>query len=93
MSREITICGGSVFPWVEPEQITSGPTEEDGLAVAPDGRSLITSIGMRQSAVWIHDLSRRARALFGRKRADGEEFRSVRNHAHVFERMASRSSI
>jgi serine/threonine protein kinase/Tol biopolymer transport system component len=39
----------------EPEQITFGPTEEDGVAVAPDGRSLITSIGMHQSAVWIHD--------------------------------------
>jgi Tol biopolymer transport system component len=39
----------------EPEQITSGPTEEEGVAVAPDGRSLITSIGMRQSAVWIRD--------------------------------------
>jgi Tol biopolymer transport system component len=43
------------FPAGEPEQITSGPTEEDGVAVAPDGRSLITSIGIRQSAVWIHD--------------------------------------
>ena len=43
------------FPDGQPEQITFGPTEEDGVAVAPDGRSLITSIGMRQSAVWIHD--------------------------------------
>jgi Tol biopolymer transport system component len=43
------------FPKGEPEQITSGPTEEDGVAVSPDGRSLITSIGMRQSAVWIRD--------------------------------------
>lgn len=43
------------FPNGQPEQITFGPTEEDGIAVAPDGRSLITSIGMRQGAVWIHD--------------------------------------
>jgi Tol biopolymer transport system component len=43
------------FPDGEPEQITSGPTEEDGIAVAPDGRSLITSIGLRESAVWVHD--------------------------------------
>lgn len=43
------------FPTGEPEQITSGLTEEDGVAVAPDGRSLITSIGMRQTAVWIHN--------------------------------------
>jgi hypothetical protein len=43
------------FPDGQPEQITSGLTEEDGVAVAADGGSLITSIGMRQSAVWIHD--------------------------------------
>ena len=39
----------------EPEQITFGPLEEEGIAMAPDGRSLVTSIGMRRSAVWIHD--------------------------------------
>ncbi len=43
------------FPKGKPEQITFGPTEEEGVAVAPDGRSLITSIGMHQSAVWIRD--------------------------------------
>jgi Tol biopolymer transport system component len=40
-----------------PEQITFGPTEEEGIAVAPDGRSLITSLGRRESAIWIHDRS------------------------------------
>ena len=43
------------FPDGAPEQITFGPLEEEGVAVAPDGRSLVTSIGMRRSAVWIHD--------------------------------------
>ena len=43
------------FPAGKPEQITSGPTEEEGVAVTPDGRSLITSIGMRQQELWIHD--------------------------------------
>ncbi len=43
------------FPDGQPEQMTSGPTEEDGLAVAPDGRSLITSISTTQNAIWIHD--------------------------------------
>src|SRR5205823_5531937 len=43
------------FPDGDPEQMTHGPTEEAGLAVAADGRSLITSVGMRQSALWIHD--------------------------------------
>jgi Tol biopolymer transport system component len=44
-----------LFTKGEPEQITSGPMEAQGVAVAPDGRSLMTSIGMQQSAVWIHD--------------------------------------
>jgi len=43
------------FPDGQPEQITSGPQEEDGVAVAPDGRSLITSIFTQQSSVWLHD--------------------------------------
>jgi eukaryotic-like serine/threonine-protein kinase len=37
------------------EQITFGPAEEDGLAVEPGGRALITSVGVQQSAIWIHD--------------------------------------
>jgi len=43
------------FPDGRPEQITFGPTEEEGIAVAPDGRSLITAIGQRQNTLWIHD--------------------------------------
>jgi Tol biopolymer transport system component/tRNA A-37 threonylcarbamoyl transferase component Bud32 len=43
------------FPNGPPEQITTGPSEEQGLAVAPDGKSLITSVGIRKSSVWIHD--------------------------------------
>lgn len=43
------------FPEGAPEQITSGPTEEDGIAVEPTGRALITSVGAHESAVWIHD--------------------------------------
>jgi Tol biopolymer transport system component len=38
-----------------PEQITFGPSEEYGLAVDPDGRSIITSIGVQESSIWIHD--------------------------------------
>ena len=47
--------GARSFRTVPPEQITFGPTEEEGIALAPDGRSLVTSIGMRRSAIWIHD--------------------------------------
>jgi hypothetical protein len=43
------------FPNGVPEQITFGPTQEEGLTVAPDGKSLITSIGVRQSSVWLKD--------------------------------------
>jgi DNA-binding winged helix-turn-helix (wHTH) protein/Tol biopolymer transport system component len=43
------------FPNGRPEQITIGPMEEEGLAVEPNGRSVISSIGERQSAIWIHD--------------------------------------
>ncbi len=43
------------YPNGQPEQITFGPTSEQGLAVDPDGRSVITSVGVYQSAIWIHD--------------------------------------
>ena len=43
------------FPDGEPEQITFGPTEEEGIAVAPDGRSLITSAGVRHNQIWLLD--------------------------------------
>ena len=43
------------FPDTAPEQITSGVNEEEGIAVAPDGRSLITSVGTEESTVWVHD--------------------------------------
>lgn len=43
------------FPDKPPEQITFGVTEERGIAVDPDGKSLITSIGAMQSTIWYHD--------------------------------------
>jgi Tol biopolymer transport system component len=45
------------FPDGSPEQITFGPTEEEGIAVAPDGRSFITAAAVTQSSVWVHDSS------------------------------------
>jgi len=38
-----------------PEQITYGVSEEEGGEFAPDGLSFVTSIGSRQSTVWVHD--------------------------------------
>jgi len=43
------------FPDGTPEQITFGPYEEEDVAVAPDGRSVVTSIGTRRSTIWLHD--------------------------------------
>ena len=43
------------FPRGKPEQITFGPTEEEGVAVTLGGRSLVTSAGIRESTVWVHD--------------------------------------
>jgi Tol biopolymer transport system component len=43
------------FPDGAPEQITSGVTQEEGIELAPDGRSFVTSIGASQSTVWFHD--------------------------------------
>jgi eukaryotic-like serine/threonine-protein kinase len=43
------------FPNGRIEQVTSGPTEEEGIAFAPDGNSIVTSVGIRRSSVWLHD--------------------------------------
>jgi Tol biopolymer transport system component len=43
------------FPDGKPEQITFGPTEEEGVAVAPDGRSLVTAVALSSTSLWLHD--------------------------------------
>jgi Tol biopolymer transport system component len=43
------------FPDGQPEQLTFGPTSQEGVALAPDGKSLITSVGSQDDTVWIHD--------------------------------------
>ena len=43
------------FPNGVPEQLTSGPTEEEGIAPDPDGRSVLTSVGTRNQSMWVHD--------------------------------------
>jgi serine/threonine protein kinase/Tol biopolymer transport system component len=43
------------YPDGSPEQVTSGVTEEEGVEFALDGRSFVTSVGARQSTVWVHD--------------------------------------
>jgi serine/threonine protein kinase len=43
------------FPGGDPEQVTFGPTSQEGIAMAPDGQSLITSVGSQDRTVWLHD--------------------------------------
>jgi serine/threonine protein kinase len=43
------------FPDGSPQQLTTGPTQEDGIAMAPDGRSFISSVGSEERTVWVHD--------------------------------------
>ena len=43
------------YPDGRPEPLTAGTTEEEGIALAPDGGSLITSVGQRESTLWITD--------------------------------------
>ena len=51
-----SIFGVSGFPMEQPEQVTfSNTTEEEGVAMAPNGKSFITSVGTHDSMVWIHD--------------------------------------
>jgi eukaryotic-like serine/threonine-protein kinase len=43
------------FPDSVPEQITFGPTEQEGTAITPDGKYLITSMGLQQASISLHD--------------------------------------
>ena len=54
-------AGGVFHVWKQalrdgkPERVTSGATEEEGIAVTLDGNSVITSVGQAQSTIWFHD--------------------------------------
>jgi eukaryotic-like serine/threonine-protein kinase len=43
------------FPDGPAQQVTSGTTEEEGIAMSPDGKSLLTSVGVQDNTIWIHD--------------------------------------
>ncbi|HUL75226.1 MAG TPA: protein kinase [Vicinamibacterales bacterium] len=46
------------FPDGPSEQLTFGAvTGEEGVAMAPDGRSLITSVGQAHASLWVHEAS------------------------------------
>ncbi len=45
------------FPDGPLQQVTSGTTEEEGIAMSADGESLLTSVGTTESTIWLHDAS------------------------------------
>jgi eukaryotic-like serine/threonine-protein kinase len=53
----VTNAGGGFHIWRQrfhdgtPEQLTAGPTEEEGIAVSPDGMSVVTAVGTRRISV------------------------------------------
>lgn len=53
MPATVFICGGRNFPTARRNRSPFGGTEEEGLAVAPDGKSLITAIGTEQSSIYL----------------------------------------
>ena len=63
----------------KPEQLTHGPTEEEGLAVAADGKSLITAAGVRIGTIWLLDpagdrrISDEGVAIYPRATVDGRK--------------------
>ncbi len=54
-------AGGGFHVWRQrypdgtPEQVTTGPTEQEGTAITPDGKSLITSMGLQQAGISIQE--------------------------------------
>ena len=56
-------AGGAFHVWRQrypngtPEQITFGPTEQEGTALTPDGKYFITSMGLQQASIWFKDPS------------------------------------
>jgi len=46
------------FPSGAPQQITSGPAQEGGIAMSPDGRSLVAALGIPESGAWLHTAQR-----------------------------------
>ena len=45
------------FPDGQPEQVTSGTTQEEGIAMDGNGKSFVTSVGTHDSTAYIHDKS------------------------------------
>ena len=55
------------FPEGKPEQVTSGPTEEEDISMSADGRSFVTAVGLRRRVVWVPRQPRRTPGFLGRQ--------------------------
>ena len=80
------------FPDGEPQQVTSGPSEEEGIDFAPDGRSFVTSIGTRQSTLWIHD-ARGDRPIASEAHTFNPSFSADGKKLYYLERAAVRTAV
>ncbi len=58
------------FPDGSLEQITSGPTEEEGIAMAPDGRSFVTAVSLQNASLWVRDANGERQILVEGNAAD-----------------------
>ncbi len=45
------------YPDGKPQQVTFGPTEQEGLAISNKGDFLVTAAGLQESTLWLHDKS------------------------------------
>jgi hypothetical protein len=59
---EVPLLKTKHIPGSDVPNCEGSASEEDGVAVEPSGRSLITSLGVHESAIWFHD-ARGDRAL------------------------------
>jgi len=75
------------------QQVTNGPTEEEGIAMSPEGRSFLTSVGTSDSSVWLRDgnedrqLSPEGLTFFSTLTSDGSKVFYLRQQpgAYAFE--------
>lgn len=80
------------FPMGKPEQITFGPTEQEGLAIAPDGKSLITAVGLSEQTIWLHD-SKGDQQISSQVTADQPEFSADGNKLYYLASPASEGGV
>ena len=89
------------FPDGQPQQITAGPTEEEGIAMAPDGRSFVTAVALENVSVWLHDargdrqISLEGNATEPKFTPDGEKlyYRIVKKTANFFQFMKAAGEV